>query len=241
MIALVVWLVNKDKPMPTSATDDRKSRAERTWKTWRFRVSVRAVMILILALAAWLGWIAHSAREQGEAVAAITRAGGHVIYDWGLWYPGQSEVGGLFRPKWLVHLIGVDSLSQVTGVSLDGCASDADLVQVGRLTRLERLSLTSSLITDAGLRHLRGMGTLRQLFLHASPITDEGLAHLNGLIRLQLLTLVDTKVTDAGLPYLRGMRSLQELDVPTAVTDSGIRGLQAGLPSVQIHRGLPYK
>jgi len=199
------------------------------------------MMILVLALGAWLGWITHCARVQRDAVAAIRRSGGLIFYNERLWDPLQSECGGLLRPKWLVDLIGVDYLSHVTEVALDHHATDADLMQIGRLARLERLSISQSSITDAGLRHLRGSRALRQLFLHCTPISDGGLAHLNGLARLQLLTLVDTTVTDAGLPYLRGLRCLQEVDLPISVSDRGIQGLQNDLPGVKINRGLPNK
>ena len=218
-------------------------RAEPSRKTWRrqLRVRVRAVMILVLALGAWLGRITHCARIQRAAAAAITRSGGHVFYD-GKWLDAvQGECDGLLRPKWLVNVIGIDYLSQVTDVSLDHHATDTDLIQIGRLTRLERLSISSSSITDAGLRHLRRLGALRQLFLHSTPISDGGSAHVNCLSRLQLLTLVDTKVTDAGLRHLRGLLCLQELDVPIEISESAIQGLQCDLPSVKIHRGLPYK
>jgi len=207
----------------------------------RLQVSVRAMIILVLALGAWLGWITRCARVQCDSVAAITRSGGFVCYDERLWSPRQSEGSGLLRPKWLVDLIGVDYLSHVTEVALDRRATDSDLIQIGRLAGLERLSISGSSITDAGLRHLRGLTTLRQLFLHDTPISDDGLAHLNGLAHLQLLTLVDTGVTDAGLPYLRGLRGLQEVDVPGSISDRGIQGLQNDLPGVKIYRGLPYK
>jgi len=218
----------------------RAEPSRRIWWRWA-RVSLRAMMILVLALGAWLGWLTHCARIQRDSVAAITRSGGLVFYDEQSWSPLAGECGRLLRTNWLVDLIGVDYLSHVTEVALDHRATDSDLMLIGRLSRLERLSISDSSITDAGLRHLRGLRTLRQLFLHSTPISDGGLAHLNSMGRLQLLTLVDTKVTDAGLPYLRGLRCLQELDVPISIAERGIRSLQNDLPGVKINRGLPYK
>ncbi len=198
-------------------------------------------MILVLALGAWLGWNAYCARVQRDAVAAITRAGGYVVYD--------SDLHDLFRRQraelpgwnWLEDLIGIDYLSHVSEIAFDGSATDADLIQVGRLSRLQRLSISSSRISDAGLRHLRRLTSLRQLFLHNSQISDEALINLDGLARLQLLTLVDTKITDAGLPYLRNLRCLQELDVPSGISDRAILALQHDLASVEVNRGLPCK
>jgi hypothetical protein len=48
----------------------------------RFRLSVQRLIILVLVIGNWLGWLARSARRQREAVAAIQRDGGWVNYDW---------------------------------------------------------------------------------------------------------------------------------------------------------------
>lgn len=48
----------------------------------RRALSVRGLMILILMIGCGLGWVMHRARVQREAVEAIIRAGGEIIYDW---------------------------------------------------------------------------------------------------------------------------------------------------------------
>ena len=58
-------------------------------------------------------------------------------------------------------------------------------------------------ITDAGLVHLKGLTKLELLNLNRSEITDAGLSHLKKLTNLQTLFLKDTKVTDAGIPELQ--------------------------------------
>ena len=205
------------------------------------QLSVRAMMILVMALGVWLGWKTYWARVQRDAVEAITRAGGYVVYERDLRDPFRRQRAGSSGWNWLEDVIGIDFLSHVSDIAFDGSATDADLIQVGRLSRLERLSISSSRISDAGLRHLRGLTSLRQLFLHSTAISDEALINLDGLARLQLLTLVDTKITDAGLPYLRNLRCLQELDVPRGISDRAIRTLQHDLARVVVNRGLPYK
>ena len=45
-------------------------------------MSVRALLVLILVVGLWLGWVVHKAREQREAVAALQKFGGFVHYDW---------------------------------------------------------------------------------------------------------------------------------------------------------------
>jgi hypothetical protein len=50
----------------------------------RMRLSVRALLILVLILGSGFGWVAYRVRVQRDAVAAIKRAGGSVEYDY-LW------------------------------------------------------------------------------------------------------------------------------------------------------------
>ena len=56
-------------------------------KRRRFGLSLRALMVLVLILGGGLGWIAHRARVQREAVAAIEKAGGKVDYN----LPGKKS------------------------------------------------------------------------------------------------------------------------------------------------------
>ncbi len=143
---------------------------------WQWlRGSVRSLMLLVLMLAIWLAWITHCARVQHDAVAAIIKSGGQVVYD-GNWDTGGGESDGFLRPKWLVDLIGIDYLSNVTEVSLNGGAYDADpeMIHIGRLTRINKLIIRYSSITDAGLRPLRSLKNLKQVFLRCAPICDEG-------------------------------------------------------------------
>jgi len=64
-------------------------------------------------------------------------------------------------------------------------------------------------ITDAGLVHLKGMTKLESLDFRYTQITDAGLVHLKGLTSLVRLELVvhaanlGTKVTDAGVADLQ--------------------------------------
>jgi len=60
----------------------------------RFKISLRATMLVILLVCIWLGWQVNKAREQREAVAAVQRYGGWVHYDFefvnGKLTPGRS-------------------------------------------------------------------------------------------------------------------------------------------------------
>lgn len=52
------------------------------WLRQWLRISVRGLIVLVLIIGAGLGWIVHGVRSQREAVAAIRRDGGAVLYDW---------------------------------------------------------------------------------------------------------------------------------------------------------------
>lgn len=65
------------------------------------------------------------------------------------------------------------------------------------------VNLTGTLITDAGLVHLKEMPNLQELNLDGTKVTDAGLVHLNGLTKLTYLYLDDTQITDAGAADLQ--------------------------------------
>jgi hypothetical protein len=192
---------------------DQANTVSRPWRRF-LRFSVRALIVLVLVIGAWLGWIVRSARIQREAVAAIRRAGGAVEYDWQR-TSGKSTARDTPRaPAWLTDLIGVDHFGDVTTVTLRG-ATDAALAQVGRLTCLQTLELNSKQppLSDAGRAHLEGLTNLSVLDLSATRVSDAGLAHLKRLTSLSELDLDDTKVSDAGLVYLARLTSLSVLNL----------------------------
>ena len=182
---------------------DQAKPVSRPWRRF-LRFSLRGMIVLVLVIGAWLGWLARSVRIQREAVAAIRNAGGVVLYDW-QWNNGRFINGKLWAPKSLVDAIGVDHFGHVTGVAISSPASatNATLARVGRLSRLELLGLAQSSIDDDGLTHLQGLNELVRLDLDRTLVTDAGIAHLSGLTRLRELCLRGTNVTDAGIKELR--------------------------------------
>ncbi len=200
------------------------------------RFSVRGMLIVVLVIGAWLGWIARNARIQREAVRAIKQAGGDVLYDF-RWKSGQSIQGGKpFGPKWLVDLLGVDHFCEVTWVSfVRSPCSDDELKQIGRLKRLETLILIGSKMTDDGLDNLEVLAELRLLELHSARITDAGFARLRGLAKLTDLDISDCDVSDKGLESLSGLTSLRSIGIRrTRITGSGFERLQRDLPRVRL-------
>ena len=90
-------------------------------------------------------------------------------------------------------------------------------------------------LTDAGLMHLTEMTRLQNLSLEGTTITDAGLVHLKGLTNLKKLWLEETKVSDAGLVHLKEMTSLEMLWLHgTQITDAGIAELRTALPDCKV-------
>jgi hypothetical protein len=132
-------------------------RLTRFW--WqRLRISLRAMLILVIVVGGGLGWVTRRAEVQREAVSAIKRTGAGVLYDWQFKNEILNPKREHWAPKWLVDRIGVDFFGNVVYV---GAATpnvdDSVLTAIGRLTSLERLDLVGSAITDAGLVNLEGL------------------------------------------------------------------------------------
>jgi internalin A len=195
------------------------------------RVGLRGLIVVVLVIGVWLGWLVRSARIQREAVVAIRQAGGTAKYDWE-WSNGNETPEGKPRaPGWLVDLVGGDYFGHVVDVDLydNDVTTDATVEQIGRFTRLWRLMLIKSSVNDASLVHLKRLTDLHSLELCGTRITDAGLSNLTGLRNLTQLILPLNQVSDAGLAHLKGLTDLTELNLwRTQVSDAGmvhLRGL----------------
>jgi hypothetical protein len=122
------------------------------------------------------------------------------------------------------QLAACPSLRHLRGINADRQpVTDAGLMHLKGLSKLEILYLKNTQVTDAGLVHLKGLSKLKLLDLSATQITDAGLVHLKGLSKLWFLNLADTAVTDAGLKHLKGLSNLRNLILyDTQVTDAGL-------------------
>ena len=204
------------------------------------RFSVRSLLVLVLVVGSLLGWLIYRVRAQCEAVAAIQKAGGFVVYRW-KWRNGSVDrLGKPGVPGWLLQWLGPDFFYGVKRVDLvadfgDG-ADDRLMIRVAQLRDLEALNLHGDKdVTDVGLAHFEGLNQLRALDLSKSGVKDAGLIHLKGLTNLWYLSLDDTGVTDAGLSHLRGLSNLKVLRLNgTMVSGVGVRELAKVMPNTRI-------
>ena len=192
-----------------------------------------------------LGWLAHLAREaqiQRNAVAAVTKLGGSVAYDWQFENgefrvkPGTNIVSDEVPiwPIWLVDRVGVDAFGSVTDVSFRqplGMPTSAEmaeaLAQVGHLSRLKHLTFILTPVNDAGLAHLEGLSNLESLMLRGrNEVTDAGVAHLTRMNSLKGLYLENSQISDDGLVSVSKLTNLETLNLArTQVGDAGLAHL----------------
>lgn len=199
----------------------------------RLSVSLRALMLAVLAAGVWMGWQANRARRQRGAVAAIEEHGGRVLYDWefvdGERTPGTQP----HAPRWLRGLLGDEFFQSVVQVYLildDPPGEPLARLDAGftahleHLTGLRKLLLDNLVVTDKDLGRLKRLTNLEELSLwDATEVTAEGLAHLEHIHRLKYLIVVNSRVTDDGLRALAGLPRLEFLCLAgNPISDAGL-------------------
>jgi hypothetical protein len=135
-------------------------------------------------------------------------------------------------PKWLLDLVGIDCVYSVESVSVRVESNDTVLSAVGKLTRLRELGLyayrgEAEGVADNGMINVGRLTALESLSIYNVPVTDSGLAHLKGLSHLKKLDLTGTNITNSGLMHLRHLSSLEHLNLTkTQVSDQSIAALR---------------
>jgi hypothetical protein len=193
----------------------------------RLKITLRAMMLLILILSVWLGWQVNRAREQREAVAAVQRYGGWVHYDFEFVNNKLTSGRSPWAPRWLRRMLGDEFFQEVRQVSLvyddstgkrydnaNVVACDDVLARVARLPGLRSLLLKESQATDEGMRHIGKMAGLEELLIwDAESVTDGGVAHLAGLKGLKNIHISHSNLTDVSLALLSRLPAIETLSL----------------------------
>jgi hypothetical protein len=191
----------------------------------RVRLSVRWLMVLVLALGGAAGWHIQYGRIQSDAVVAIRQAGGTVFYEWE-WRDGKPLPPASMPRwrKWPVALLGPDLFGYPVCVQFHNFADDRLMARVADLPRLEYLSLFNSPVTDTGLARLCGLTRLKTLHLHETAVQGSGLKSLENMVELEELMLPHIQVSDADLAHLRRLTKLKgRLQLSgRQITDAGL-------------------
>jgi hypothetical protein len=140
-----------------------------------------------------------------------------------------------------LHRVVSLSIPEAVGITDIGLAALSKLDDLSELnlTRLDhyRFPLRQDLVpfTDACVVHLRALPRLEALTLAGNRITDRGLAQIAEMTSLKTLDLTATEISDAGLSYLQAMKGLQSVNLgATRVTREGITKLQTARPDLLI-------
>jgi hypothetical protein len=199
------------------------------WKT----ISLRGLLLIIVAIALWLGWVVTRARDQRRAVAALQKFGGFVHYDWefidgpvnvprgsGLWKPtwGKLMKGKKpWAPDWLRRALGDEYFQSIRHVSLfvdiDKGVADATWVNRGS--------------ADDALRALATQKSVRTLQVGGEQVTDQNLSNVGQMTGLEELTIDWAhKLTDQGFLHLAGLKRLRILETTLSkMTDTSMEAI----------------
>ncbi len=195
----------------------------------RPRLTLGAMMIVVLGIGGVLGWVVHRAHVQRDAVAAITTSRrntrGHVSYDWqfvGSKYDKDARPRG---PKWLRDALGPDVFDTVVSVDIESDNVDDELLgNVGKLHGVERVNIRGHAapdVTPAGMAQLRTLSRLKDLSVRGFPDSHGFVAALKGKTGLQQIWLQHAAVTDEEMAIIGGF-DLDVLQVDGSnVTDRG--------------------
>jgi hypothetical protein len=200
----------------------------------RIRFHLRSVMILVtfvgLVLAPMAARIARARREAAIAADLGNRFESRIGFD----ADYDPQLQDAFDRWWWPRDKKVYSVCLAAAPALP--LTDSDVVQIGKLDRLQYLTLMGRLqLTDAALIPIGRLSHLKSLHLGGAGISDAGMANLARLHDLESLQLHDTAITDASLLHLEGMTKLRELNLYGArVTADGVKRLQAKLPDCEI-------
>ena len=98
------------------------------------------------------------------------------------------------------------------------------------LRRCEKLGCCSTLskfVKGLGDAAPKDDSSIRSLYLSSSEMTDAGLKEVKGLKQLTTLTIRCERVTDAGLKELKGLKHLTSLELESCpqVTEGGREGV----------------
>ncbi len=102
--------------------------------------------------------------------------------------------------------------------------TDEGIRSLSRLTELESLILTSTEVTGATFGNLENCRNLRDLTLTSTPFSNEGMKYLSQFQLLDSLKLDDTNVTDEGMRVFQGLHQILLLNLSgTLVSDVGLK------------------
>jgi hypothetical protein len=125
----------------------------------RFQFSLRALLVIMVVVSAWMAILSSRARTQRDIVDMILKKGGGVHYRHQEFIArrGWNDAEPI-APRWLRHALGDDYFQTVSLVALRGFKfSDKELEVISNLKGVRVLTVNEECydITAAGLRGLQ--------------------------------------------------------------------------------------
>jgi hypothetical protein len=219
----------------------RPSSSSRPKRGW-LRYSLRTLLVATTVLCIWLGIKVNSARRQHDAVNAILKSGGEVVFDYQMVPEGKPReflldpIAAPSEPAWLLKWLSLDYFHEVVGVVLgpEHAIPKTDFVRLADLRKLIRLQLAGAKIVlpDGGTRLIQAadlppLGTfhgLRELMIDHAEI--DGTCVTDLAANLKVLALAVTHVDDAGMLQIGKLTDLEVLRLAsTLITDTGVKQL----------------
>lgn len=192
----------------------------------RSHMSILSVGVVLLILLAWRWW---TVSAQTHFVAELRAAGAYVYYSDLDPLPTILDKGRMdSRSEWLRELLGlrvvtrviltekldhgdyiqllVDNLPGVEDLSLRANHFDDEVFELlnsGKLSRLDTLRFTGRAFDDASLSSLHPLPGLLLLDLEDTSVTDESVEHIATFPRLIMVVVMETDITADGVKRLK--------------------------------------
>ncbi len=119
-------------------------------------------------------------------------------------------------PEWPKTVSQFTSLQDLQVVNYDQPIDDDMLIELSKLTKLNRLALNDNAInvTDAGLSALASLTHLQEVKISKALVSEEGLQKLASISTLQVLHLKDLRTATPGsFTWLEKLPNLRELEI----------------------------
>ena len=121
------------------------------------------------------------------------------------------------------NMVHVGRLKKLEQLRIHRMTGDAGFAHFAELTNMQILNMPNCRVTDAGMAYLKGMTKLENIILSATNVSDAGITYLKDKPALKLINLTRTKITDAGLMELKDLTALQKLFISyTNITDASV-------------------
>ncbi len=159
-----------------------------------FRVSLRALWVLLTLFCLWIGKESIEMRRENKAVSWVIQNGGQVEYD-------REPV-----PTWLQPLVGENFLRHVTKVMIRS-RQLPDISPLAAFEELEELRLIACDVKE--IQPLSGLTKLTYLQLNKNQIED--VFPLESLRNLEMLNIHHNQVEDISIVVV--LTKLKNLDV----------------------------